>query len=133
MTDLSPTACRTILTRVLGARGALLSVLVQFFEDGRWGLPVEMGVEGQRLTAEDQLFILMQSALYLTVTRGLQTPEVRTCYGRAESLCHSLNRPRLLHVESARWRAKSVVNFEPANNGRNYAGTTQRRCRASVR
>jgi hypothetical protein len=91
--------------RVLGARGALLSVLVQFFEHGRWESPMEMSVEGQRLTAEDQLFILMQSALYLTVTRGLQTPEVQTCYGRAESLCHSLNRPRLLHVALlGQWR-----------------------------
>jgi len=43
---------------VLGARGALLSVLVHFFEDGRWGSPVEMAIEGQNLTAEDQLFIL---------------------------------------------------------------------------
>ena len=56
---------------VLGARGALLSVLVHFFEHGRWGSPVESGVEGQSLTAEDQLFILMQAGLYLTATRGL--------------------------------------------------------------
>ena len=28
---------------VLGARGALLSVLVHFFEHGRWGSPVECG------------------------------------------------------------------------------------------
>ena len=55
---------------VLGARGALLSVLVHFFEHGRWGSPVETGVEGQSLTAEDQLFILMQAGLYLTATRG---------------------------------------------------------------
>ena len=46
---------------VLGARGALLSVLAHFFEHGRWGSPVEMAVEGQSLTAEDQLFILMQA------------------------------------------------------------------------
>jgi hypothetical protein len=32
---------------VLGARGAVLSVLAHFFEDGRWGSPVEMGVEGK--------------------------------------------------------------------------------------
>ena len=54
---------------VLGARGALLSVLVHFFEHGRWGSPVKMGVEGQSLTAEDQLFILMQAALNITATR----------------------------------------------------------------
>ena len=55
---------------VLGARGPLLSVLVHFFEHGRWGSPVKTGVEGQSLTAEDQLFILMQAGLYLTATRG---------------------------------------------------------------
>ena len=79
---------------VLGAREALLSVLVHFFEHGRWGSPVETGVEGQSLTAEDQLFILMQAGLYLTATRGLQSPEAHICYERAEPLCHSLNRPR---------------------------------------
>jgi hypothetical protein len=60
--------------KVLGARGALLSVLAHFFEDGRWGSPALGGVEGQRLTAEDQLLILMQAGMYLTVTRGLGTP-----------------------------------------------------------
>jgi len=39
---------------VLGARGALLSVLVHFFEHGRWGSHMEIGAEGQGLTAEDQ-------------------------------------------------------------------------------
>ena len=90
---------------VLGARGALLSVLVHFFEHGRWGSPVETGVEGQSLTAEDQLFILMQAGLYLTATRGLAAPEARICYERAESLCHSLNRPLLLYVAlMGQWR-----------------------------
>ena len=60
--------------KVLGARGALLSVLVHFFEHGRWGSPVEKGIEGQSLTAEDQLFILMQAGLYLTATRGFAAP-----------------------------------------------------------
>src|SRR6516162_4139968 len=50
----------------LGARGALLLVLAHFFEKGRWGSPAETGVEGQNLTDEDQLFILMQAAAYLT-------------------------------------------------------------------
>ena len=50
--------------KVLGARGALLSALVHFFELGRWGLFAEQGVERQSLTAEDQLFILMQAGLY---------------------------------------------------------------------
>src|SRR5260370_20740439 len=82
----------------LGARGPLLSVLVHFFEHGRWGSSVETAVEGQSLTAEDQLFILMQAAAYLTATRGLGAPEARTCYERAEPLCHWLGRPLLLYV-----------------------------------
>jgi hypothetical protein len=83
--------------QVLGARAALLSALAHFFEGGRWGLLVETGVEGQSLTAEDQLFILTQAGLYLTATRGLAAPEARICHERAEALCHSLNRPRLLY------------------------------------
>jgi tetratricopeptide (TPR) repeat protein len=83
---------------VLGARGPLLSVLVHFFEPGRWGSPVETAVKGQSLTAEDQLFILLQAGRYLTATRGLGAPEAFACYERAEPLCHSLNRPRLLSV-----------------------------------
>jgi serine/threonine protein kinase len=82
--------------KVLGARGALLSALVHFFELGRWGLFAEQGVEGQSLTAEDQLFILMQAGLYLTATRGFASPEALICYERAESLCVSLNRPLVL-------------------------------------
>jgi hypothetical protein len=85
---------------VLGARGPLLSVLIHFFERGRWDSSVERGIEeGQSLTAEDQLFILMQTGLYLTATRGFAAPEILICYERAESLCHSLNRP--LHLYSA--------------------------------
>jgi hypothetical protein len=53
---------------VLGATGPLLSVLMHFFEDGRMGSFAETNVEGQSLSAEDQLFILMQAAKYLTVT-----------------------------------------------------------------
>jgi serine/threonine protein kinase/tetratricopeptide (TPR) repeat protein len=83
---------------VLGARGPLLSALVHFFEDGRWGSPVETNVQGQSLNAEDQLFILLQAARYLTATRGFGAPEACICYQRAEPLCHSLNRPRLLAV-----------------------------------
>jgi serine/threonine protein kinase/tetratricopeptide (TPR) repeat protein len=83
---------------VLGARGPLLSALVHFFEDGRWGSPVETNVQGQSLNAEDQLFILLQAARYLTATRGFGAPEACICYQRAEPLCHSLNRPRLLSV-----------------------------------
>ena len=80
----------------LGTRGALLSVLSHFFEHGRWGSPAETIVDEQALTEEDQLFILLQAGLYLIATRGFSAPEVRICYERAESLCHSLDRPLLL-------------------------------------
>ena len=90
---------------VLGARGPLLSVLVHFFEHGRWGTLVETAVEGQSLTAEDRLFILMQAGLYLTAMRGQGAPEARICYECAESLCHSLGRPLLLYVALiGQWR-----------------------------
>jgi hypothetical protein len=82
---------------VLGARSTLLAVLAHFFEQGHWGSTVETDVEGQSLTPEDQLFLLMQAGLYLTLTRGLGAPEARVCYERAEPLCHSLNRPELLY------------------------------------
>jgi hypothetical protein len=81
---------------VLGVRGALLSVLVHFFENLRWDSPVEMGIEEENLTADDRCFILAQAALYLTTTRGYSTPEARICYERLTSLCDSLNRPSLL-------------------------------------
>jgi hypothetical protein len=80
-------------------------VLAHFFEHGRWGSLVETAVEGQSLNGEDQLFILMQAGSYLTATRGLGAPEARTCYERAEPLCHSLCRPLLLSVALiGRWR-----------------------------
>jgi tRNA A-37 threonylcarbamoyl transferase component Bud32 len=90
---------------VLGARGALLAILVHFFEDGRWESPLKVGSEEQNLTADDKLFILMQAGLYLTATRGLQSPEARICYHQAEPLCHALNRPLLLYSAlTNKWR-----------------------------
>jgi predicted ATPase len=90
---------------ILGARGALLLVLVHFFEDGHWGSPVKTDDATQGLAAEDQLFILMQAGMYLTATRGLASPEARICYERAEYLCHSLGRPLLLYVALiGQWR-----------------------------
>jgi len=90
--------------KVLGATGPLLTVLVHFFEHRRWGSLVETAVEGQSLTAEDRLFILLQAAAYLTA-REVGSPEARICYVRAEPLCHSLGRPLLLHVALiGQWR-----------------------------
>jgi predicted ATPase len=82
----------------LGARGVLLSVLAHFFENGRWGSEVETGVDEQSLSGEAQLFILMQTAQYLTATRGFAAPDAQICYGRVASLCHSLGRSRPLYV-----------------------------------
>src|ERR1700730_14210423 len=39
----------------------------------------------------------MQAGQCLTAMRGSGAPDVRICYDRAESLCHSLNRPLLLY------------------------------------
>jgi predicted ATPase/uncharacterized Zn finger protein (UPF0148 family) len=99
------------VANTLGARGALLTALVHFFEDGRWSSPVKVGVEAQRLTAEDQLFILMQAGLYLSSTRGFSTPESRNCYERAEPLCQSLNRPVLLYSAlMGQWRYSYIAD-----------------------
>ena len=96
---------------VLGARETLLTVIALFFADGRWDSPVQTGVEGQRLTAEDELFVLTQAALYLTATRGPATAETLICYQRAESLCHSLDRPLLLYVAlMGQWRYSLNAN-----------------------
>jgi Anaphase-promoting complex subunit 5 len=96
---------------VLGARGALLSVLTHFFEQGRWGSPVETAGNEQSLTAEDQLFILMQAGLYLLAARGMGSPDARICYERAEPLCRSLNHPQLLcFALRSRWRYTLITD-----------------------
>ena len=90
---------------VLGAREAVLSALIHFFADGRWEAPLETGIGDYRLCPEDQLFILMQAAVYLAATRGPPTSEARICNERAESLCRALNRPRMLYVALiGQWR-----------------------------
>jgi predicted ATPase len=89
----------------LGAIEPLLSVLIHFFEQGRWGSLVETAAEGQSLNADDQLLILTQAAQCLIATRGYAAPEARICYERAELLCHSLENPRLLCMALiGRWR-----------------------------
>jgi tetratricopeptide (TPR) repeat protein len=96
---------------VLGTRGALLSVLAHFFEHGHWDSPIETAVEGQSLTADDQLLILMQAGLYLSATQGSGVPEARIYYERAESLCLSLNRPLQLYVALiGQWRHSLVTD-----------------------
>jgi hypothetical protein len=90
---------------VLGARGALLTVLAHFFEHGRWGSLVGTATERHKLNPEDQLFVLMQAALYLTATRGMGALEARICYERAESLSNSLDDPQLQYrALMGQWR-----------------------------
>jgi tetratricopeptide (TPR) repeat protein len=90
---------------VLGARGALLSVPVHFFESLRWDSSLELGREEQSLTADDHVFILAEAAINLNVTRGMGAREARICYERVESLCRSVNRPAL-HYSAliGKWR-----------------------------
>jgi len=96
--------------RVLGARGTLLLVLAHFFEHGRWGLLVQTGPEEESLAAEDQVFILMQAALYLTATRGYGAREAQICYERVESLCNS-HRLVIPHsVLIGQWRYSLVTD-----------------------
>jgi serine/threonine protein kinase len=94
---------------ILGARKSLLAVLVHFFEQGRWSSPVESGVEEQSLTAEDQLFVLMQAGLYLTATRGFGAPEAQICHERVVSLCHTLNRLPPYSALIGQWRYSLVT------------------------
>jgi hypothetical protein len=101
----------SFVANVLGARGALLSALAHFFEQGQFGSPLEIGAEGQSLTEEDQLFILIQAGEYLTATRGFAAPEAQICYRRVESLCHSLNRPLIPYAALLdQWRYSLVTD-----------------------
>ena len=94
---------------VLGARETVLSALVHFFADARWEGPIETGVGSHRLSPEDQLTIVMQAAVYLAATRSAHAPEARICNERAEALCRSLNRPRMLYVALVgQWRQNLV-------------------------
>ncbi|MFZ0506265.1 MAG: TIR domain-containing protein [Chthoniobacterales bacterium] len=97
-------------SNVLGVRGALLSTLAHFFEKECWGSIPEATAPEQGLTAEDQLFVLMEAGRYLIHTRGFAAPEARVCYERAEALCHSLNRPlALIFALEGQWRYSCVT------------------------
>ena len=83
----------------------MLLVLARFFEHGCWSLPLQQGLEDQSLSAEDQLFVLMQAGLYLTATRGLASPDARVCCQRAETLSRLLDRPlALFYALTGLWR-----------------------------
>ena len=89
----------------------MLSALANFFEKERWGALAEASVAEQSLTAEDQLFVLTQAGRYLIHTRGFAASEARICYERAETLCHSLNRPLvLIFAFEGQWRYSLVTD-----------------------
>jgi hypothetical protein len=97
--------------KVLGVRGTLLSVLVHFFEQGRWGPLAQTDVDDQSLTADDQLFLLLQAGLYLTTLRGMGAREARICYKHAEPLCYSLGRQLDLYpVLLSKWRSSLMTD-----------------------
>ena len=83
--------------KVLGAQGALLAVLVHYFEQGRWGSLAKMIVDAEKPLPEDQVYVCMQAALNLAATRDF-SGEAQTCWKHMETLCRSLNRPRLLYL-----------------------------------
>jgi tetratricopeptide (TPR) repeat protein len=98
-------------THVLGARGTLLSTLAHFFEQGRWGTFAKVDIAEQALDPEDKLFVLLESALNLSVTRGTQAPEVHICYEQAESLSRSLDHPLLRCLALiGQWRYSLVTD-----------------------
>ena len=81
---------------VLGARGALLAALSHFFEQGRWGSLGKMIIDGEKLPPDDQLYVFMQAGLNLAATRDFSA-QAQICQ-HMETLCRSLNRPRLLYL-----------------------------------
>jgi hypothetical protein len=60
--------------KILAASGVLLSVLGQFFENGRWESPVVKGSEEHSLSEEDELFIRKRSSMgYRAGVSGITT------------------------------------------------------------
>ena len=79
---------------VLGARGALLSVLVHFFEHGSWGSPVETGVEDHSLTrGRSALHSNAGGAVFICHARRRSTSRSEFVTNALSRLCRSLNRP----------------------------------------
>jgi serine/threonine protein kinase len=93
------------VAKVLGATEPLLSVLVHFFEHGRWGSPVEMPPRGaDPHCGGSALSPHAGRAIFNGHSRNGST-RAPNFYERAEFLCHSLNRPRLLYAALiGQWR-----------------------------
>lgn len=80
--------------RRLRAYGALLSALAGFCHEGDWARPVDPDPpEVQGLEPEDQLEVLTQAGLFLTVRQGYVSDERRACYEKVRQLAFRLDRP----------------------------------------
>ena len=120
---------------VLGARGALLSVLVHFFEHGRWGSPVRNGRRGAESHCGRSAFHSHAGGAISNGHARNQRRRPRICYERAESLCHSLNRPLLLYSAlMGQWRYSLVTDKLTCSDAdRQTSFTRWRRSRMTLR
>ena len=83
---------RYYAANVLGARGALLSMLSHFFESKSWDNLIRAGLEPQ-----EQLTILQHVRMLLTATMGYNMPGAIRCYQAMKSLCDSIGDGRSLY------------------------------------
>jgi tetratricopeptide (TPR) repeat protein len=97
----------------LNARGALLSVLSNFFENGDWGRPIQQDATApqQELQPEDQLIILSHAGLYNTAVKGYASQEALACYKRLREVATELGKLQHLYsVIIGQWRYALVTD-----------------------
>jgi predicted ATPase len=98
-------------TRQLGARGAVVSSLSYFFEDGDWTKPFGERDDGQGLEPADQLIILTQAGLNLTATQGYSFPGATAAYARVRELSIALGKENALYSSLiSQWRNSLVTD-----------------------
>lgn len=98
----------------LGAIGGILSVLNYFFDQGNWAHPTK------QLNKKSQLYVLTESARYLTEVEGYASPEAEQCYTKGLEICPNKNivsRVELLLglTRCFRVRGKLIQSGEMAN------------------
>jgi tetratricopeptide (TPR) repeat protein len=97
--------------RQLGARGAILSALAYFFEDGDWSKPIAERDDGQGLEPLDQLIVLTQAGLNLTATLGYSFDGATRCYTRVRELSIELGKANALYSAlTSQWRNSLVTD-----------------------
>jgi tetratricopeptide (TPR) repeat protein len=98
--------------RKLGARGALVSALAYFFEAGDWGKPKDNSlIDGQGLSAPDQLILLTQAGSYLTAIEGYSFNGATRCYKRVRELSIALGKGSSLYSSLiSQWRNSLVTD-----------------------